>query len=327
LSPESTTRGEPSSLTARGPRRHTARAGGVRSRRGRRTRQRHTGVPQELGAPCGSTSRTLAWGLPVRKAPGPGPASGLDGATNTGARSGTAARSTNEARREGPQGIGAPPNTDEAGELAPRGPGGGKGAPCRGAAGRKPGRHAETGTRVHETTADSGAGEAIPADGAHRPQSLPSPPLVDRGLQPHPPGWCPGRGRANRRGLWGAAAGEPAVAPGTGQVRHVPSTSRAPCAYPQGAGFNRDAPPGHPDLRGQGPPTGGRHGAGADLRAGLPGLLLRLPARAVGTHGGASAVAAGDGPGWLLGLGGGYPEVLRHAGSSPPASAASSAGA
>jgi hypothetical protein len=37
-------------------------------------------------------------------------------------------------------------------------PGGGKEAPCRGTAGRKHGRYAETGTRVNESTADSTAG-------------------------------------------------------------------------------------------------------------------------------------------------------------------------
>ena len=36
---------------------------------------------------------------------------------------------------------------------------------------------------------------------------------------------------------------------------------------------------------GQGAPAGGRHGAGADLRAGLSGLLVRLPARAIGAPG------------------------------------------
>src|SRR5262245_48508219 len=252
---------------------------------------------------------------------------GPEGETNTGAREGTARRSSREAERDGPQGIGAPHSTDEAGELAPRGPGGGKGAPRRGTAGRKHGRYAETGTRVNETTADSGAGAAVAAEGVHLPQPPPGPPLAVRGVQPHPPGRCPGRGRTDRRGLRGRPAGEPAVAPGARQVRHVPSATRAACAYPQGAGLSRDATPGDPDVRGQGPAAGGRHGPGADLRAGLPGLLLRLPARAVGAHGGAGALAAGDGPGWLLGLGGGYPEVLRHSGSSPAAAIASAAGA
>src|SRR5262249_36230088 len=84
-----------------------------------------------------------------------------------------------------------PHSTDEAGEFASRGPGGGKGAPCRGTAGRKQGRYAETGTRVHETTADSGAGAAVAAEGVHLPQPLPGPPLAARGLQPHLRGRCP----------------------------------------------------------------------------------------------------------------------------------------
>src|SRR5262245_33248042 len=298
-----------------------------RSRRGRRTRQRHRRVPQELGTPGGSLSTTAGTGWPDPNTPGPSAGVGPGGETNTGAREGTAPRSSCEARRDGLAGIGAPHSTDEAGELAPRGPGGGKGAPRRGTAGRKHGRYAETGTRVNKATAASGAGAAVAAVGVHLPQPLPGPPLADRGLQSHPRGRCPGRGRTDRRGLWGQLAGEPAVAPGARQVRHVPSAPRPACAHSQGTGLGRDAPPGDPDLRGQGPPAGGRHGPGADLRARLPGLLLRLPARAVGAHGGAGVVAAGDGPGWLLDLGGGYPEVFRHPGSSPAATVASAAGA
>jgi hypothetical protein len=95
-------------LTPRGQHRHTVRARGDRSRRGRRTRHRSTRVPWEPGRPCGSISTTVgAEGQPNPKVPGPRPASGLSGA-NTGARDGTAKRSSSEARSDGPQGVGVP---------------------------------------------------------------------------------------------------------------------------------------------------------------------------------------------------------------------------
>jgi hypothetical protein len=47
-----------------------------RSRRGRRTRQRHRRVPQELGTPGGSLSTRTGTGRPDPNTPGPRPASG-----------------------------------------------------------------------------------------------------------------------------------------------------------------------------------------------------------------------------------------------------------
>src|SRR6516162_10996709 len=76
-----------------------------------------------------------------------------------------------EATRDGDQGIGAPHTTDEAGEPHPQGSGRGKGAPGCGIVGGKHGRCLETGNRVHETTTDSGTGEAVAVDGIHFSQS------------------------------------------------------------------------------------------------------------------------------------------------------------
>src|SRR5262245_13135423 len=81
------------------------------------------------------------------------------------------------------------------------------------------------------------------------------------------------------------------------------------------------------DAGGQGPAAGGRHGPGADVRAGLSELFVWLPAGTVGTSGAGGLVAARDGPGWLQLGGGGYPEVFRHPGSSPFAGVSSAAGA
>ena len=56
--------------------------------------------------------------------------------------------------------------------------------------------------------------------------------------------------------------GQPAVAAGPGQVRHVPGTAGAAGAHPERDG-RRDPADRDPDVRGQGAPAGGRHGAGS----------------------------------------------------------------
>src|SRR5262249_7982889 len=88
---------------------------------------------------------------------------------------------------------------------------------------------------------------------------------------------------------------------------------------------NRNPAFGDSNVGGQNPSAGGRHGLGADLRAGLSGLLVWVPAGAVGAPRAARFVEANHGPGWVLVGGSGHPEVLRHAGSwssTPTASAA-----
>ena len=54
---------------------------------------------------------------------------------------------------------------------------------------------------------------------------------------------------------------------------------------PKGGSSYRDSPARNSHAGGQGPSAGGRHAAGADLRAGLPGLFVRLPTWAIGTPG------------------------------------------
>jgi hypothetical protein len=67
----------------------------------------------------------------------------------------------NEGRREGPQGVGAAHSTVEAGTLTPWGPRGGKGTLGHGTVGGKHGGDTELHHRVHATTTDSGAAQAI----------------------------------------------------------------------------------------------------------------------------------------------------------------------
>ena len=60
-------------------------------------------------------------------------------------------------------------------------------------------------------------------------------------------------------------------------------TSGAAGAYSERDGEG-NPPHRDPDVGGQGPSAGGRHGAGADLRTGLSGLFVRLPAGTVGAQ-------------------------------------------
>ena len=94
------------------------------------------------------------------------------------------------------------------------------------------------------------------------PTSLTSTWMLE-GIPPHPQRRCSGRGRTRWRGLRGEPAGQPSVAAGPSQVRHVPSTARAASIHPQGRLSDRDPAAGDSDLRGQGAPAGGRHGAGS----------------------------------------------------------------
>ena len=60
----------------------------------------------------------------------------------------------NDARGDGRRGVGVSQSTAEAGELSPRDPRGGKGAPAGGTGGGKDGQHTEVGSRLHVTTTD-----------------------------------------------------------------------------------------------------------------------------------------------------------------------------
>ena len=75
----------------------------------------------------------------------------------------------NEARGEGRRGVGVSHSTAEAGELSPRDPVEGRGAPAGGTGGGKDGQHTEVGSRLHVTTTDSRTGQTSLGDGGgHR---------------------------------------------------------------------------------------------------------------------------------------------------------------
>ena len=79
----------------------------------------------------------------------------------------------NEARGDGRRGVGVSHSTAEAGELSPRDPVGGKGAPAGGTVGGKDGQHTEVGSRLHATT-DSRTGQTRPGDGGILDQRVPT---------------------------------------------------------------------------------------------------------------------------------------------------------
>ena len=97
------------------------------------------------------------------------------------------------------------------------------------------------------------------------------------------------------------------------EVGHVPRAARAAGPHPEGE-RGRNTAHRHPDLRGQGPATRGRDGVGGRLRAGLSGLLVRLPARVAPRIKRCNAVWVSMTNGGRLGPRGRRAEVLRHDG-------------
>ena len=162
------------------------------------------------------------------------------------------------------------------------GPRGGKGTPFQTTVGGKHGGCIGTRGRVHETTTDSGTRSAKPGDGIHVPGLLHRHRLAPGGVPAYAQGRGGGRGRTERRGLRGGPGGQPPVAAGPSQVRHVPGAAGASGAHPQGRLGDRDSTARDTDLRGQGASACGRHGPGSGLRAGLQGRLVRLPSRTIG---------------------------------------------
>src|SRR5678815_4557401 len=171
-----------------------------------------------------------------------------------------------------------PNSTDEAGEPT-------RGTPWReedkepgvGIAGEKDEEATDPRQRLNETTANSRAGEDGPADGL--PYAGPS---HRRGVSPRrlradPQGWGSGCRRPDRRGLRSRPGEKSPVAARPLQVGYVSRTSGPSRGDPEG-GWG-DPPDRDPDVRRQSASASGCDGAECRLRAGLPGLLVRLSAR------------------------------------------------
>ena len=86
--------------------------------------------------------------------------------------------------------------------------------------------------------------------------------------------------------------------------------------HPQGGRIT--TPSGHPDLRRQGGAAGNTDAPGADLRGGLPSVLIRLPTRAVGPQRPRVRTCGGHGRRPPVGDRRRYQEVLRHNLASAP---------
>src|SRR3989304_5111323 len=211
-------------------------------------------------------------------------------------------------------------STVETGELGPEDPGEGSEASRNNTVGGKHGGDIGLRDRVNATTTDSGVGEASSAEGIDFAEPPPRSGVAPRGLPAHPQGRGRGGGGANVRRGRGAPGGQPSVASGAGEVRHVPGTAGATGLHPQGRLDHRDAPDRDSPPGGQNPYAGDRPGAGADLRAGFSGMLLRLSAWTVGAPGAGQPLDADDAERRRTEPRNRHPDIFRHAGSCPPAS-------
>ncbi len=242
---------------------------------GSESRARSQGVPQEPGRPLRSPRQVPAGGpgdqLQARGRGRPRPWERNAGATGIPPSEG------NEARRDGRRGVGAPHSTDEAGEPT-------RGTPWR-----------EGGCRVMEPLEGKMPGTPSPDPISTRRQRIAE--LARQVAQAAfttlahhiDIDWLREAYRRTRKDGAAGVDGQTAADYAANLEDNLQSLlDRAKSGRYQAPPVRRvHIPKGgpveaaadrHPDVRGQGPPAGGRDGAGGRLRAGLPGLLVRLPA-------------------------------------------------
>ena len=170
---------------------------------------------------------------------------------------------------------------------------------------------------VHGTTTDSRSGGETTRDRAVLAAPCHRHGLDERGLPTDTQGWCCGHRRRHGGSLRGATGGQPSGPPRSHQVGPLPGAAGSPGIHPQGRRIAAAAR--HPNLRRQGCTARYSDGAGSDLRAGLPALLLWLPAGSLGPSSAARPAQCHLEPATVLGLGRRHTEVLRHHGPLPPA--------
>ena len=197
--------------------------------------------------------------------------------------------------------------------TGPPGPAGAKGLPDHGTVEGKDNGCNDIQQRLHETTTDRRTGQDPPGSGIHLP-GLPHGPGLDEGsLRAHPQGWGDRGGRRDGQGVRGKPGVQPPGPPEPGQERrHLQGSASPENLHPERRW--QPTPAGHSHLRGQGPAKGRGDGDGAALRAGLPGLFLRVQARTFRAHGAGGDLAGVDGHGRGLGARRGYPQVFRYFG-------------
>ena len=171
---------------------------------------------------------------------------------------------------------------------------------------------------VHETTTDSRAGENEGGDSVVHAAPRHRLGMDARGVSADAQGWSAWHRRCDGGGLRGEPGDQSVGPPGAHQVRPLRRPAGAPGLHSESGWLATAAR--HPDIRGQGGTAGDRHGAGGHLRAGLPVLLVRLPAGTVGASGPECIAPGLHGPeGAALGVGRRHLQVLRHHPTSSPA--------
>ncbi len=187
----------------------------------------------------------------------------------------------------------------------------------RGTVGGKDGRDSELTNHLDETSTDSGSGAASSRAGVHDARPSHRHRLAARGVPTHAQGRSDRHRRTDERGVRREPGGQPPVAARPLQVRRLPSAPRPSRAHPEGR-WVANAPHRHSNLRGQGAATRSRDVAGGHLRAGLHGLLVRLPTEPLGASRARGGEGRNDAGGRRLGLGGRHQEVFRHPRSRMP---------
>ena len=287
---------------------------------GSRERAHAHRVPQEPGRSCrlhrrqsgrdtGSPTSCTCGGVAIRRPPGAKASRDADGTAERRQRS-AAGRAA---------GVGAPHSTDEAGEPTRRDPAEGRGRrvmePLEGKMAGTP----SPGSDLNATTADSGTGEAIAADGVHDAGPPHRHRLAARGVPAHAQGRGGGRGRTD-----GARTTQTNL---EGNLRSLldrakSGTYRAPPVrrvhIPKGTG-SETRPIGIPTFEDK------------VLQRAVAMVLEPSTSRTSWTARTASGRAARRTRRWRrsgtqlmehggrLGPGGRHPEVLRHSGPRPPA--------
>ena len=169
---------------------------------------------------------------------------------------------------------------------------------------------------VNETAVDSRTGGEASGAGLHLAASSDRRGMDAGGVSPDAEGWCDGHRRRDGGGLREGTGGQSRGPLEPDQVRPLLRATGATAVHPQGGRIT--TPSGHPDLRRQGGAAGNTDAPGADLRGGLPSVLIRLPTRAVGPQRPRVRTCGGHGRRPPVGDRRRYQEVLRHNLASAP---------
>lgn len=182
-----------------------------------------------------------------------------------------------------------------------------------GARGGTDDRDIRLGDHLNETRRDSSAGGDRAADGADHARPAHRHGVDARGVASDAQGRRARCGPGGSEGLRGGSGGEPVEPARAVQVRDVPCAAGPAGPHREGR-WQVDPAHRHTDAGGQAPAARGRDGARTGLRAGFSGLLVRVPATALGARCAAAVVVGDDAPRGLLDDRSRHPPVLRRRG-------------